>query len=715
MSAAMKLDLQCVKNNRDHQTSEISLDRLIIRRGKAFSLTVSGESLQPDDIQITVETGPCACEQKGTSSSFGTKGPANRWRVAVLSSSSSAPRSSPASASRSSPASAPRSSPASSSASSVDLSVMCPPDACVGLYSLSVRSGSSSTQLERALTVLFNPWCEDDWVFMPNEAERQEYVMSEHGIVYKGVDEYITSVSWDYGQFEEDVLDICLTLLDQNPKCLKDAAEDYAARCNPIYISRVVSSMINSDDDKGVLMGQWDGTYIGGVLPSNWSSSVDILRRWIKYDCHPVKFGQCWVFAAVMCTVLRCLGIPCRVVTNYQSAHDTDQNLVVDEYFGDYGVRPKRNMDSVWNYHVWVEGWMKRPDLCKDSLYDGWQVLDPTPQEKSSGIYCLGPAPVKAVLMGHTEVKYDVPFVFGEVNADKVTWLIMANGSKKKIISDTRTVGQNISTKAVGSNSRQDITEQYKHPEGSEKERAVYQEAVKRVSDLRASETPSPALQMNLSLDGPPLNGADIKLKLVLKSDSTQAQDLTLQMSAQVMRYTGNPAANIWSNSTNTNLQPKAEQTLSFTVPFAAYGPKMMDNNCIKVCVIATDKTGETYLAEKDIVPHSPSLVIRVSGTPLQDSEMSAEVVFENPLPVALKNCCVTLTGSGLLKQAETSSTAELGPGQRIRLSVTFRPYRLGPKKLVADFDSATFRNIKASVDVNVRPATALRFTNFGK
>lgn len=64
----------------------------------------------------------------------------------------------------------------------------------------------------------------------------------------------------------------------------------------------MLNVQINSDDDQGVLMGQWDGSYIGGVVPSKWSSSVEILRRWIKYDCHPVKFGQCWVFAAVMCT-----------------------------------------------------------------------------------------------------------------------------------------------------------------------------------------------------------------------------------------------------------------------------------------------------------------------------------------------------------------------------------------------------------------------------
>ena len=41
------------------------------------------------------------------------------------------------------------------------------------------------------------------------------------------------------------------------------------------------------------------------------------------------------------------------------------------------------------NFHVWVEGWMKRPDLSGDSTYDGWQVLDPTPQEQSAGNTCI--------------------------------------------------------------------------------------------------------------------------------------------------------------------------------------------------------------------------------------------------------------------------------------------------------------------------------------
>ena len=41
--------------------------------------------------------------------------------------------------------------------------------------------------------------------------------------------------------------------------------------------------------------------------------------------------------------------------------------------------------DSVWNFHVWNEAWMSRPDLIPGM--GGWQVVDATPQETSEGIY----------------------------------------------------------------------------------------------------------------------------------------------------------------------------------------------------------------------------------------------------------------------------------------------------------------------------------------
>lgn len=46
--------------------------------------------------------------------------------------------------------------------------------------------------------------------------------------------------------------------------------------------------------------------------------------------------------------VLRCLGIPSRVVTNYNSAHDTNGNLVIDRYLNETGEQEQRSKDMIW-------------------------------------------------------------------------------------------------------------------------------------------------------------------------------------------------------------------------------------------------------------------------------------------------------------------------------------------------------------------------------
>uniref|UniRef100_A0A3B4FWG1 Protein-glutamine gamma-glutamyltransferase 2 n=1 Tax=Pundamilia nyererei TaxID=303518 RepID=A0A3B4FWG1_9CICH len=413
------VNLNCETNNTEHGTKKISKDQLIVRRGQRF--TVKVELTQPFNpnlypLTFTAVTG---WSKKGSNPPTG----------------------------------------------SLNLTITPPADTPIGKYNLTARHRDEEILLAE-LVVLFNPWCSGKLSFyLPTcFPERQEFVMNERGIIYKGSGNYITSINWDFGQFEEDMMKICLKMLDVNPKHLANAANDVSARCNPIYVSRVVSAMINSIDDCGVLEGRWSAPFWGGTIPSHWSGSYPILKRWYNIGCHPVKYGQCWVFAGVMCSVMRLLGIPCRVVTNYQSAHDSNKNLIIDVYHADYGVREKETKDSVWNYHVWLECWMRRTDLGKDGKYDGWQVLDPTPQEKSDGAYCCGPASVKAILNGETDLKYDAPFVYAMVNADCIDWLV-TDGTMVNIFSDTKRIGQNISTKAVGSNTRLDITDSYKYKE----------------------------------------------------------------------------------------------------------------------------------------------------------------------------------------------------------------------------------------------------------
>lgn len=240
-----------------------------------------------------------------------------------------------------------------------------------------------------------------------------------------------------------------------------------------------------SPDDDGLLLGNWSTDFSGGVAPTKWGGSVDIMQRFYRKK-KPVKFAQCWVFAGCLTTIARALGIPSRIVTNYSSAHDTQASMTVDYFVDDDGkIMEEMNADSIWNYHVWNEVWMTRPDLGNNENgdYDGFQAIDATPQEMSDEMYRCGPASVAAVKRGEILKPYDNTFLYAEVNADKVFWHYTGVGNPLKLIKkDEYGIGHFISTKAIGRWERQDITRTYKYEEKTDEERATMFKALKQAT-----------------------------------------------------------------------------------------------------------------------------------------------------------------------------------------------------------------------------------------
>ncbi|XP_035486885.1 protein-glutamine gamma-glutamyltransferase 2 isoform X2 [Scophthalmus maximus] len=575
----------------------------------------------------------------------------------------------------------------------VALSVCSAPDAPIGRYTLTL---GRSERIEFIL--LFNPWCPGDAVYMDNEQSLEEYVLSQDGIIFRGSVGRPISTPWNFGQFESGILDTCLRILDMNPKCLKNPGKDCSGRRNAIYVSRVLSAMVNCNDDKGVLLGKWTDGYEGGVSPMFWRGSVEILRNWDTQACQPVRYGQCWVFAAVACSISRALGIPCRVVTNYVSAHDTNSNLVIERYINEK-AEPIHSKEMIWNYHCWVESWMTRPDL--QSGFNGWQVCDPTPQEKSEGVYCCGPIPVRAIKEGELTFKYDAPFVFAEVNADTITYTKKNDGSISKVITTTA-VGQKISTKSVGSDAREDITHLYKYPEGSDEERDTFKKANHQNKLLQKQQ--NQGLHLTIKVTSDMRKGCDFDVFAVVTNNTQSEKKCRLVFGSCAVSYSGTLGGNCgFKDLLNVELAPGAERRVPLRLNYSKYGSLLTEDNLIRLAALLMD-TAETRLAVRNIVLDNPEIKVRILGEPKINRKLAAEITVQNPLPGRLENCCFSIEGANLTGGRVISERLDssVEPGEDAKVKIYFTPTHTGLRKLVVDFDSSTLCHVKGYRNVIV-------------
>ncbi|KAJ8359201.1 hypothetical protein SKAU_G00157260 [Synaphobranchus kaupii] len=663
-------DLECEVNNTDHRTDLNGVDRLVVRRGQTFtiSLHLRSGTFEPgvSAFNLIVETGPCSSEGTSTRAVFGLSDSVDEmcWSAAAC----------------------------CPDGRTVSLSICSPPNAPIGRYSLTLDQGRAVSLGDFVL--LFNPWCISDVVYMDSEEKLREYVLSQDGIIYRGSYKYPTGTPWNFGQFEYGILDACLRILNENPKYMHNPDEDCSGRSNPIYVSRVLSAMVNCNDDRGVLLGKWTDDYEGGVSPLSWRGSVEILRNWDATSCHPVRYGQCWVFAAVACSVSRAMGIPCRVITNYVSAHDTNSNLVIERYVDENGQPVQRSKDMIWNYHCWVESWMTRPDL--GFSYDGWQASDPTPQEKSEGVYCCGPVPLKAIKEGELTFKYDAPFVFAEVNADVLTYMKHKDGSLEKIIGSTF-VGQKISTKSVGSDRREDITHLYKYPEGSSEEREAFKKANHQNKLLQqGSDT---GLRIKIKVSTEMKKGCDFDVFAMVANDTPATKLCRLMFCSRATSYNGILGNDCgYKDLLNLQIASGEEKQVPLRLNYCQYGGNIMEDNLIRVSALLTDYSNkDIYLTVRTIVLDNPEIKIRILGEPKENRKLAAEITLQNPLPDPLDNCCFSVEGANLTGGKTITETlgSPVGPGQEAKVKLYFTPTRSGLRKLVVDFNSSKLGHVK--------------------
>ncbi|XP_068175459.1 protein-glutamine gamma-glutamyltransferase K-like [Antennarius striatus] len=670
---------QSGENRTRHRTNLYQTDDFIIRRGQNFQMWITMSRVfnpSTDKLHLELRTGPLPKVSRGTHVIIPLVGAleGNRWEAALV----------------------------QQDGERIKLSVNSPPTAVVGRYRLRVETdcGNSITisthDCSDDIYLLFNPWCKEDTVYMDSEEEREEYVLNDIGQIYYGTEHQIGVQTWNYGQFDEGILAICLFLLDKS-------GTPPSAWGDPVNVVRVISAMINSQDDRGVLTGNWSGEYSGGTRPTTWSGSVEILNEYHYNSGTPVKYGQCWVFAGVFTTVLRCLGIPSRTVTNFSSAHDTDVSLTTDVYLDeDMDPIDDLNTDSIWNFHVWNDCWMARPDLPPG--YGGWQVVDATPQETSQGTFRCGPASLVAIRNGHVFLKHDSPFVFAEVNSDKIYWQKNADGTFTRIRTEKRTVGHFISTKSVGSDERNDITHLYKHLEGTEAERIAVETACSYGSKAEAfssSTAEDVSVEVIMNVEDPKM-GQDVNLTIKLQNCSSEKREVFLHSRVAVMYYTGVHKITVRKDVTDVIIMPNKVKLLEWKLKYEEYKDELVDQAALMLTLSGrVEETQQVLATQFSFRLSTPDLLILLIGKAEVGEKMTVKILFTNPLPKELKNVIFHVEGLGITA-ARKIYFGDIASHASVSLTEQFLPTLPGKRKLLASLDCKELTQVHGVTNITV-------------
>ncbi|KAM4032130.1 protein 4.2-like [Anomaloglossus baeobatrachus] len=666
----VRCDLQVFKNNSDHRTIALSKETcLFLRRGQTFTISLhfQDQTLNQEDLgkfTLITTTGPNPSKLNGTKNYFKitSLGDRRTWSARVV----------------------------DCVQGKWKVSITSPADAIIGYYSIFIKLNNGIVEDLGEFMMLFNPWCEDDQVYLYNEAERQEFVLSEDGIIYLGTESSAQPHPWHFGQFEEGIPEMCLKFLSMSPRYQQDPENHYLKRNNPIYITREIGDMIGRWDEKDRVEFMCENRRSSYALVS----SVPILRLWFRGETLPAC-GHHWVFAAVFCTVLRCLGIPTRLVTNYNSAYDTDCTLQKDIYYDTNGARTHRSRnDSIWHFHVWNECWMERRDLHKE--YSGWQVLDATAQLKYSGdMHCSGPAPVRAIKDGHVELGYDTKLIFSKIHTETLVLVRDSKGNFRKAYSRIRHVGDGISTKSVGIDVQDDMTLNYKYPKGSNEEHEAVVRAKQLIlqnqQDTDCSMMILSPVVVSITSKNDQLYGEDIGLSVTVHNVGGEEKDLELVLGAQSVHDYGITRTQFWSEKFHFHLSSGEERSVSGRINYSTYKKELLDNDLIRITALVKEPkhdNGCYALTDQDVTICKPSMVIQMPKVVVQFQPVTAMVTLFNPLNETLNDCVIGTSGKGLLHGEKTYRCKDVLPGDSILYPLTFTPTQVGERRLYVQLQS---------------------------
>ena len=304
------------------------------------------------------------------------------------------------------------------------------------------------------IAIIANPFHKDTQESIINKIDKkdiQTYLINDKGYFYMGSEYRPVKFYWNFGQYHPYTILSSLYFINQMPLKYRKFIS---------LVARKITSQGNSNNPSGILVGKWEGGYAGGTHPSAWSSSISILNQYYPYKSQ-VNYAQCWVYAGLLTSLLRTIGLAARPITNYQSAHLSPpfskpiKKYYVQNFNGYLRLERTIGLQSsqLWNFHCWNEVYYN----------DKFHVVDSTPQEVSddgggNNLWVVGPSSKQSILNRKFKDRFDTDFVISEVAAETEVYIRSPRSFNYRLYGKRNTdVGKLVLAEGKG-----DITNTYK-------------------------------------------------------------------------------------------------------------------------------------------------------------------------------------------------------------------------------------------------------------
>lgn len=199
--------------------------------------------------------------------------------------------------------------------------------------------------------------------------------------------------------------------------------------------------------------------------------------------------------------------------------------------------------------------------------------------------------------------------------------------------------------------------------------------------------------------------GSDFEIGATFKNLSYKEQHIDIRFVCEAETYTGHSISTVRIESFSATLPPNRSSRVSMPITYRDYGDKVNEQAVFKLSISLRHRyTGQTQSYQDDFRLRRPDLKVDILKRRCTENKpVDCRLSFTNPLPyVTLRNCTVTLEGSGIKEAHKPFRIQNISPKEKWSTVFAFTPTKPGNRQITVTLNTDLIQDISGTAEINV-------------